>query len=67
MKDNIKEILWMLIEQHYSVNRSHPHVLTAKRPYNSNQINQIGDDLFDAFMQMIVLLEEREREKTKKR
>lgn len=65
MKDKIKEAVWQLIEQHYNVDRGCPNILTAKNPYGSNQIDQIGEEIAEMvnqILQSIVIPEELKEE-----
>lgn len=46
LRDQIKEIVWQLIEKHYSVDRKQPQVLIAKEILiGANPIDEIGEQL----------------------
>ena len=43
-KDQIKDALWILVQQYYNVDRKNPNVLTYKK-VSGNGIDKIGEQL----------------------
>lgn len=44
IKEQVKELLWDLIEKHYNVDRKYGHILIGKYPA-SNGIDKVGQEL----------------------
>lgn len=46
-QNQVREIMWQLIEKHYSVDRKQPQILIAKELIiGSNPIDKIADDVY---------------------
>ena len=51
--NQIKDVLWQLIEKYYNVDRRDPNVLTAKNPLSGNSIDKIGNELSEAIESLV--------------
>lgn len=55
LKDQMKELLWQLIEKHYNVDRQQPQILTSKKLLvGFNPIDQIGEQLADVVEKLVL-------------
>jgi hypothetical protein len=53
IRQQIKQALWQLLDQHYNVDHNQPYVLIAKNHYGKNQVDQIGESL-GTMVEMII-------------
>lgn len=54
LKDQVKQLVWELIEEEYNVDRREPHLLTAKKILSGNQIDRIGEKIATVVEQIII-------------
>ena len=54
LKEQMKEVVWQLIEKYYNVDRSCPQILTSKQILiGSNPIDSIGEHLANAVEKLV--------------